>query len=203
MQRTTQWLVPAAFGGAMILAGGILLTYPNVGHHDPNDALRVLIRATGLLSALLFGLALSMRDELRSRDAFRGLLASHLVHAAALAWGGLLWSPERLGDVARQSHVVFALFPDWTPIVLGGAGFAALFVLAIARRPLPSLVRIGAEAWLMCLFVSFYVDAFLSRWPERPAASLFYVALAASLALIGARRWRPSRSASPAGAPAH
>jgi len=105
--------------------------------------------------------------------------------------------------VARQSHVVFALFPDWTPIVLGGAGFVALFVLALARRPLPFRVRIGAEIWLLCLFVSFYVDAFLSRWAEHSAASFFYAALAVGLTLIGARRWRPSRSALPAEAPAH
>ena len=203
MHRTTKWLAPGALGGALMLAGTIMLTHPIVGHHDPNDALRVLIRATGLLSALMFGVALSMKDELRSRDAFRALLASHLVHAVALAAGGLLWSPERLGEVARQSHVVFALFPDWTPIVLGGAGFVALFVLALARRPLPFRVRIGAEVWLLCLFVSFYVDAFLSRWAEHPVAALFYAALAVGLTLIGARRWRPSRSALPAEAPAH
>jgi len=202
MRRTTQWLTPAAFGGALALAGGILASHSVVGHQDPNDAFRVLIRTTGLLSALMFGLALSMKDELRSRDAFRGLLASHFVHAAALAASGLLWSPERLGDVARQSHVVFACFPDWTPIALGGAGFVALFVLALAPRPLPVRIRVGAEVWLLCLFVSFYVDAFLTRWSERPAVSLFYAALAIGLATIGARRWRrPTSSTSPSAAP--
>ena len=197
MRRNTRWIAPAVLGGALALAGAILLTHPIVGHHDPEDAWRVVIRSTGLLSALLFGLALTLKDELRSRDAFRGLFVSHLVHAAALAAAGLLWSPERLGEVARQSHVVFALFPDWTPIVLGGAGYVALVVLALAPRPLPPRVRVGAELWLLCLFVSFYADAFLSRWAERPVTALFFAALAVGLILIGVHRRRRSSLPAP------
>jgi len=198
MFRSTRWIAPAALGAALALAAGILLTRPVTGHGDPDDALRVLIRATGMLSAVLFGLALAFRDDARSRDACRGVLASHLVHGAALAGAGLLWNADRLGDVARQSHVVFALFPDWTPMVLGGLGYIALFVLALAPRPLSGVVRIGAEAWLLSLFVSFYLDASLSRAARQPVAALAFAALALGLVGIAVRRWRrPVPAAAP------
>lgn len=174
-----------------VAAGFILAAAPQLGHEHPQDAFRLLLRTSALVSAAIFVATLLVgrqRDALLLRAGYRGVLGSQLVHLLGLVLGGYLWSPSKMETVTSQNHLAFALLPGSATIVLGLLAYAGLALLAAKLDRLSRRVRIVGEVSMWLTFTTIYLDALVSGAGEGLAGTLAYGVIVMALFLAGSFR---------------